>query len=86
LIHSQTDIYERWFSTPDPGSWVFFSTQFLFAWFSALPVQALFNLILGEDNFVEEHLMIPSALLMWSVIGAAIGATIAKIKNLRRSQ
>jgi hypothetical protein len=58
-----------------------FSLPFLLTWMSALPIQEVFNLLLGEDNIVEEHLMLPSALLMWGGIGAALGATVAKIKR-----
>jgi hypothetical protein len=38
----------------------------------------VFNLILGEDNIFEEHLMIPTALLMWTLVGAALGGLKAK--------
>ena len=53
----------------------------LIIWVPAFPIQAVFNLILGEDNVVEEHLLIPTAVLMWSVTGAAVAWAINKLKK-----
>jgi hypothetical protein len=66
---------------PKPGAWVDFPPTVGLIWYSALPIQTPFNWLLGEDNFVEEHLLIPTAILTWSLAGAAIGAMIAKFKN-----
>lgn len=58
-----------------------FSLPFVVTYFSALPIQEPCNWLLGEDNIFEEHLMIPTALLMWSVVGAALGSLKAKLWN-----
>jgi hypothetical protein len=68
-----------------PSAW--FSPQLLLAHFSAVPfmvLEAVITMRRGGDTFVEEHLMIPAALVMWGAVGAAIGATASKIRNRRR--
>jgi len=70
---------DLWYPMKSVGWGPRFTHTFLFTWFSALPIQTVCNLILGEDNIFEEHLMIPTALLMWSLVGAALGTLKAKI-------
>lgn len=55
-----------------------FTHPLLLTWFSAMPIQEVCNLVLGEDNVFEEHFMIPTALLMWAIVGAALGCLKAK--------
>lgn len=56
-----------------------FTYPLLLTWFSAMPIQEVCNFVLGEDNVFEEHFMIPTALLMWAIVGAALGYLKAKI-------
>ena len=75
------------FSPPVTSGWgPKFSLPFLFTWFSALPIQQLCNLAFGEDNIFEEHLMIPTAMLMWSLLGAVIGALKTKFGSMALAQ
>ena len=75
------------FSPPVTSGWgPRFSLPFVFTWFSALPIQLLFNLACGEDNIFEEHLMIPTALLMWSLVGAFVGALKTKFGSKANAQ
>lgn len=65
------------------GGLVLFSGRVVITFYSALPIQVPCNWLLGEDNFVEEHLMIPTALMVWGTVGAAVGAVGARL--VRRS-
>ncbi|GEP43900.1 hypothetical protein [Brevifollis gellanilyticus] len=60
------------------GGWIKFTYPGVFIWYSATPIQEVCQMILGEDNVFEEHLEIPTALLMWTLVGAALGGLKAK--------
>ncbi len=46
----------------------------------AYPIQLIFNLILGEDNFVERFLLFPTAFLSFILIGLLLGWLVGKVK------
>jgi hypothetical protein len=78
-------VIEHWSPLTTVGWGPSFTYPFLFTWFSALPIQTVCNWILGEDNIFEEHFMIPTALLMWTLVGAALGGLKAKYGTGHRS-
>jgi hypothetical protein len=80
LIFAFLSIYARYYWKPKPGDG-FFTPTYLFSFVSGWPIQTPVNWLLGEDNFVEEHLMIPTALLVWGIAGASIGAALSKAKS-----
>jgi hypothetical protein len=59
------------------NAWVVISPATAFVWWSGRPIQALCNLLLGEDNFVERHLLMPTAMLSWGITGWIIGVMAA---------
>jgi len=69
-------IYALWFRNP-AGGWI--PPSMVFIWLSAYPVQLPAIWVLGEDNFVEEHLLVASAILSWVTVGTAIGWLVARI-------
>ena len=81
LLFAAAVIYD--INHPRNGSMIHFRGHRMLAWFSALPIQGPCNVLLGAGNFVEEHLMIPTALMVWGTVGAAVGAVGARL--VRRS-
>ena len=66
--------------------WLDFSPFFLIAWYMGYPVQTVANLILGEDNFVEQHLLLFSGVLTLFLVGVIFGWLYGKIKNRNKNK
>lgn len=79
LSASSVFAYEKLLWHPPPHTW--FGPLFVLIWCSALPIQTPLNLLFGEDNFAEENLLLPTAILTWGLVGGAIGILVSRIKK-----
>lgn len=71
--------YSHFLWLPKPHAW--FDPTTIFILWSALPTALPFNLLFGKHKFVEDHFLIPFAMLSWTLAGAIIGAVATKIRN-----
>lgn len=79
-------IHDLRFWQPVPNSWVQIRPTQLFQVYSALPIQTIFQVVLGNDSFAERKLLNFDAFAMWVLAGAAIGFVTQKLKRKEPSR